>query len=124
MRITGLKDKDNVEGETKELLDLMRIELPMHTWASRVGKNSEKDGEKSKERALILYFPSMEVRKNFLKKRPALKETRIFLRDNLTPTQITHMKRAMPKIRAAKREKGKTAFYKDGRVVIVEQSSK
>lgn len=55
-----------------------------------------------------------------MRKRPTLKKTGIFLGDDLTLSQLAHMKEVMPKIRAA-REKGKMAFYRDGRVVIVER---
>ena len=53
-------------------------------------------------------------------KRPALKKTGIFLGDDLTLAQIAHMQEVMPEIKAA-RTKGKIAFYRDGRVVIVER---
>ena len=66
----------------------------------------------------------MDAKKDFLKKRPTLKKTAdIFLGDDLTLSQVAHMQEVMPDIRAA-REKGKIAFYRDGRVVILEQSSK
>lgn len=120
VRITGLKDRDNVEEETKELLLMMGITKPMHTQAWRVGKKSEGDGETSRERALILRFPSMEAKKEFLKKRPTLKKTGIFLGDDLTLAQVAHLKEVMPEIKAA-REKGKIAFYRGGRVVILEK---
>ena len=65
----------------------------------------------------------MDAKKEFLKKRPTLKKTGIFLGDDLTLSQVAHMQEVMPDIRAA-REKGKIAFYRDGRVVILERSSK
>ena len=122
VRVCGLKDRDKVEEEVKELMGLMGIDTPTHTKAWRVGKKSEGNGETSKERALILRFPTIEAKKEFLKKRPTLKKTGIFLGDDLTLSQIAHMMEVMPDIRAA-REKGKIAFYRDGRVVIVERRS-
>ena len=65
-------------------------------------------------------LPYYEARKEFLERRPTLKKTYRFLGDDLTLSQIAHMKEVMPEIRAA-REKGKIAFYRDGRVVILEQ---
>lgn len=120
VRVTGFKDMDNVGKEVTSLMSMMGVEKPSHTKAWRVGKKSNGPGESSKERALILRFPSLEVKKEFLRKRPTLKKTGIFLGDDLTLSQLAHMKEVMPKIRAA-REKGKMAFYRDGRVVIVER---
>ena len=70
---------------------------------------------------MTLRFSSLEE-KEFLRKRHTLKKTGIFLGDNLTLSQLAHMNEVMPEIRAA-REKGKMAFYRDGRVVIVERRS-
>ena len=64
-----------------------------------------------------------EARKEFLKKRPMLKEIGIFLGDDLTVAQVAHMKEKMPEILAA-REKGKIAFYRGGKVVILEKQTK
>ena len=134
VRVTGLKDTNNVDKEVATLMSTMGVEKPIHTRIWRVGKRSEGSGESSKEsgkrsegssesskeRALILRFPSLEEKKDFLKKRPALKKTGIFIGDDLTLSQLAHMREVMPEIRAA-REKGKLAFYRDGRVVIVER---
>lgn len=122
VRVTGLKDQDNVEEEVKELTRMMGITTPTHTKAWRVGKRGGAKGETSKERALILRFPSIEVKKEFLKKRPTLKKSGIFLGDDLTLSQLAHMQEVMPEIKAA-REKGKIAFYREGRVVILEPRS-
>ena len=65
----------------------------------------------------------MEARKEFLKKRPTLKDTGIFLGDDLTLAQIAHMQEMMSEITTA-REKGKFAFYRGGKVVILEKSTK
>ena len=124
VRVTGLKDQDNVEEEVADLLSRMGIENPTHTRAWRVGKKKEaEEGKPSKERALLLRFPSIENKKEFLKKRLALKKTGIFLGDDLTLSQLAHMQEVMPEIKAA-REKGKIAFYRDGRVVILDQPPK
>ena len=124
MRITGLKDQDNVEEEVADLLSRMGIENPTHTRAWRVGKNKEAvEGKTSKERALILRFPSMEHKKEFLKKRLTLKKTGIFLGDDLTLSQLAHMQEVMPEIKGV-REKGKIAFYREGPVVIMDQRPK
>ncbi|MCO5564111.1 hypothetical protein L7F22_017767 [Adiantum nelumboides] len=122
VRVTGLKDSNKVDQEVKSLMSMMGVEKPLHTGAWRVGRKNEGNGESSKERALILRFPSMEEKKGFLKKRPTLKKTGIFLGDDLTPSQLAHMREVMPEITAA-REKGKLAFYRDGRVVILERRS-
>lgn len=128
VRVTGLKDANDIDKEVTSLMSMMGMEKPLHTKAWRVGKRSEtrgessKEGESSKDRALILRFPSLEDKKEFLKKRPTLKKTGIFLGDDLTLSQLAHMKEVMPEIRAA-REKGKLAFYRDGRVVIVQRHS-
>lgn len=122
VRVSGLKDHDNVDAEIKDLMHMMSIDEPTHTRAWRVGKKNGGSEENSKERALILRFPSMEVKKEFLKKRATLKKTGIFLGDDLTLSQVAHMMEVMPEIRAA-REKGKLAFYRDGRVVILEKRS-
>lgn len=122
VRVTGLKDENNVEKEVASLMTMMGVEKPSHTRAWRVGKKKEGLGETSKEKALILRFSSLEEKKEFLRRRPALKKTGIFLGDDLTLSQLAHMKEVMPEIRAA-REKGKIAFYRDGRVVIVERRS-
>ena len=66
VRVTGLKDQDNTE-EVKELIKMMGITTPTHTKAWRVRKRGGGKGETSKERALILRFPSIEVKKEFLK---------------------------------------------------------
>ena len=122
VRVTGLKDTNNVYKEVATLMSTMGVEKPMHTRAWRVGKRSEGSSESSKERVLILRFPSLEEKKDFLKKRPALKKTGIFLGDDLTLSQLAHMREVMPEIRAA-REKGKMAFYREDRVVITERRS-
>lgn len=109
VRITGLADTDKVEEEVAGLLQQMGVTEATHTGAWRVGKKgTEKEG-KPRDRALILRFPSLEARREFLKKRPALKQTGIFLGDDLTISQVAHMQEKMPEIRAA-REKGKIAF--------------
>ena len=46
----------------------------------------------------------------------------IFLGIDLTLSQVFHMQEVMPEIRAA-REKGKIAFYREGKVVIVNSRS-
>ena len=118
VRITGLKDIDNVEEEVKDLLKRMAIPEPTHTRAWRVGKRGVEGTSTLKKKALILQFPTGKARE-FLQKRSILKKTRIFLGDDLTVAQIAHMKEKMPEILAA-REKGKIAFYCGGRVVILE----
>ena len=65
-------------------------------------------------------FPTLEIRGEFLKKRSTLKETGIFLGDDLTLAQVAHMQEMLPEIQAA-RKKGKIAFYRGGRVVILER---
>ena len=120
VRVTGLKDTENVEEEVKELLKRMGISEPTHTGAWRVGKKGNDGKGKSKERALIMRFPTLEVRGEFLKKRSTLKETGIFLGDDLTLAQVAHMQEMLPEIQAA-RKKGKIAFYRGGRVVILER---
>ena len=107
-----------LDKEVTSLTSMMGVEKPLHTRAWRVGKKNDGPGESSKERALILRFPSLEEKKEFLRKRPTLKKTGIFLGDDLTLSQLAHMREVMPDIRAA-REKGKMAFYRDGQVVIV-----
>ena len=62
----------------------MMIGEATHTKAWRVGKKKGGGGETSKERALILCFPSMEAKKDFLKRRPTLKKMGMFLGDDLT----------------------------------------
>ena len=98
----------------------MSIPEPTHTGAWRVGKKGNDGTGSSKERALIVRFPTWEAKKEFLKNRPVLKKTGIFLGDDLTLAQIAHMQEKMPEIKAA-REKGKIAFYRGGRVVILER---
>ena len=120
VRVTGLKDTENVEEEVKELLKRMGISEPTHTGAWRVGKKGNDGKGKSKERALIMRFPTLDVRGEFLKKRSTLKETGIFLGDDLTLAQVAHMQEMLPEIQAA-RKKGKIAFYRGGRVVILER---
>ena len=91
IRITGVKDSGNVEEEVKGLLQRMGVPEPLHTSAWRVGKKGLDSKGNTRDRALILRFPTLEARKDFLKKRPALKETGIFLGDDLTLAQIAHM---------------------------------
>ena len=109
VRVTGLKDINNVEKEVTILTYMMGEEKPSHTKAWRVGKKRDDPGESSKERALILRFPSLEEKKKFLKKRPTLKKTGIYLGDDLTLSQLAHMREVMPEIIAA-REKGKNSL--------------
>ena len=120
VRVTGLKDTEKVEEEVSDLLKRMGISEPTHTGAWRVGKKGNDGKGGSKERALIMRFPTMETRREFLKKRPTLKQTGIFLGDDLTLAQIAHLQEVLPEIKAA-REKGKSAFYRGGRVVILEK---
>ena len=122
VRVTGLKDTDNVEEEVKDLLERMAIQVPLHSRAWRVGKKGVKRTSNAKERALILRFATSDARKEFLKNRPMLKRTRIFLGDDLTIAQVAHPKEKMPEILAA-REKGNIAFYNNGRVVIPEKKT-
>ena len=122
VRVTGLKDTDNVEEEVKDLLRRMAIPKPTDTRAWRVGKRGVEGTSSLKERALILRFPTGEARKEFLHKRSMLKKTGIFLGDDLTVAQVAHMKEKMTEILAA-RQKGKIAFYSGGRVVILEKQT-
>lgn len=80
-----------------------------------MGKKGNDGKGSSKERALIIHFPTMEARKEFLKKRPTLQKIGIFLGDVLTLAQIAHMQEMMLEIR----EKVKITFYRGGRVVIL-----
>lgn len=123
VRITGLKDNGNVEEEVKGLLDRMGISEATHSGAWRVGKKGTDAKGNPKEKALIMRFPAMEARKEFLKKRSTLKDTGIFLGDDLTIAQVAHMQEVMPEIKAA-RGKGKIAFYRGGKVVILEKHTK
>ncbi|MCO5595714.1 hypothetical protein L7F22_049760 [Adiantum nelumboides] len=75
VRETGLKDINNMEKEVASLTPMMGVDKPSHTKAWRVDKKSDGLGESSKERALILRFPSLEEKKDFLRKRPTLKQT-------------------------------------------------
>ena len=93
----------------------------MRAW--RVGKKGFERTSNPNERAPILRFPTGEARKEFLQRRPMLKKTEIFLGDDLTVAQVAHMKEKMPEIVAAK-EKGKIAFYRGGKVVILEKQTK
>lgn len=108
VRVTGLKDTDNVEEEVKELLNKW-ASPSLHTQGLGEWERKKRD-DNSKERALIICFPTWEAKKKFLKKRPTLG---IFLGDDLTLAQIAHMQEKMPEIKAA-REKGKIAFYRGG----------
>ena len=65
VRITGLKDTENVEEEVKGLLERMGIPEATRLDAWRVGKKGIDGKGKSKERALISRFPAMEARKEF-----------------------------------------------------------
>ena len=122
VRVTGLRDTDKVEEEVMDLLKCMAIPEPLHSRAWRVGKRGVEGTSNSKERALILRFPTEDARKEFLKNRSMLKKTGIFLGDDLTVAQVAHMKEKMLEILAA-REKGKIAFYSNGRVVILEKKT-
>lgn len=123
VRITGLKDNEKVEEEVKGLLDRMGISEATHSGAWRVGKKGTDAKGNPREKALIMRFSTMKARKEFLKKRPALKDTGIFLGDDLTLAQVAHMQEVMPEIKAA-RENGKIAFYRRGKVVILERQTK
>ncbi len=70
VRVTGLKDTNKVEEEVKELLKRKNIPEPTHTGAWRVGKRGNDGTGSSKERALIIRFPTWEAKTEFLKKRP------------------------------------------------------
>ena len=118
VQVTGLKDTDNVENEVKDLLTRMAIQTPLHLKAWRVGKKVVERTSNAKERALIMRFPTLEARREFLKNKTMLKKTGIFLGDDLTLAQVAHLKEKMPEIKAA-RDSGKTAFYSNGRVVIL-----
>ena len=100
----------------------MAIQVPLHSRAWRVGKKGVEGTSNTKERALILRFPASEARKEFLKNKSMLKKTGIFLGDDLTVAQVAQLKEKMPEILAA-REKGKTAFYSNGRVVILDKKT-
>ena len=108
---------------SRDSLKRMTIPEPTHTRAWRVGKKETEGTSKPKERALILRIPTKEARKEFLKKRPMLKETRIFLGDDLTVAQVAHIKEKMREILAA-RKKVKIACYRGGKVVIQEKQTK
>ena len=107
----------------KGLLDCMEISEATHSGAWRVGKKGTDLKGNPRDKALIMRFPNMEARKEFLKKRPTLKDTGIFLGDDLTLAQVAHMQEVMPEIKAA-RENGKIAFYRGGKVVILERQTK
>ena len=98
VRVTGLKDTDNVEEEVKELLKRMDIQEPTHTRAWRVGKKKIGESCNTKERALILRFLDGETKRKFLSKRQTLKKIGIFLGDDLTIAQVAHMQEKMPEI--------------------------
>ena len=90
--------------------------------AWRVGKKGVEGTSNAKERALIMRFPTLEARREFLKNKTMLKKTGIFLGDDLTLAQVAHLKEKMPEIKAA-RDSGKTAFYSNGRVVILDKKA-
>ena len=88
VRVTGLKDISNVEKEVTILTSMMGVEQPLHTRAWRVGKKSDGPGESSKERALILRFPSLEEKDKFLKKR--LTDLLILLTSSVRTILVEH----------------------------------
>ena len=56
VRVTGLKDTNNVEEEVNELLKQMSIPEPTHTGAWRVGRRGNDGTGSSKERVLSLSY--------------------------------------------------------------------
>ena len=62
----------------------------------------------------------MEKKTAFLSKRTTLKGEKIYLSADLTPAQVAHRKENMPRVLAARQE-GKWAYYRDGRVIIIEK---
>lgn len=52
-----------------------------------------------------------------------MKGKKIYMGDHLTPNQLAHMNECMPKIKE-ERARGKLAFYRNGRVEVMDKLSK
>ena len=119
VRVTGIVEKEGTlpadDGKALcKILGYDEEEEPPYAGVWRVGTDY------TRSRALILQFKDEITRITFLKKRVilrGLKDQKIYLDDDLTPTQIAHRKQEMPKVLAA-RNAGKKAVYRDGHVFI------
>jgi hypothetical protein len=63
---------------------------------------------------------SLSLSLSLLSKRTTLKGEKIYLSEDLTPTQVAHRKENMPRVLAVRQE-GKWAYYRDGQVIITEK---
>ncbi|KAH6555193.1 hypothetical protein KP509_1Z274900 [Ceratopteris richardii] len=118
VRITGIEEKEGStpESDGKTLCKILgyKEESPPFIKSWRTGRDP------TKKRALILHFPSEDIRSTFLRKRVilrALDGPPIYLDDDLTPMQVAHRRACMPRVHQARKE-GKKASYRDGRVII------
>lgn len=118
-RVTGIEETENSPEEDGKILctklGYEDVDQPPFTKAWRAGKDT------SKERALILQFPTEVAKTTFMKKKPILRglkeEPAIYLDDDLTWLQREHRRGCMPRIHKARKE-GKKATYRDGRIII------
>lgn len=121
MWVTRLKDEDNVEEEVQSLYAHKCITKYIHhgvCWVEEKRKKNETREEIPKKRALIICFLTLEARKEFFAKCLALKTIRIFMQDDLTLKQFANMRECMLKITKV-RDKVKLAFYKQGKMTIL-----
>lgn len=117
VRVTGLVEGGSPAEDAQALCTLLGIEGASYIDTWRAGKDP------TREKPLLLKFPDHATKQAFLEKRVALKGGKIYLGDDLTPSQVAHRREAMKEVHAA-RTAGKWAVYRDGRVIISEARSK
>lgn len=119
IRVTGIKETEkSPEEDGKALCTTLGYEeedQPPFAKAWRAGKDN------TKEKALILQFPTEVAKTTFMKKKVILRGIKegptIYLDDDLTWLQREHRRACMPRIHQARKE-GKKATYRDGRIII------
>ena len=111
VRVVGWAEKGRPQEDAKNLGTKIGASDISFASVWRVGK------DQSRAKALIIRFMDIDKKKAFLSKRKALKGEKIYLDDNLTPTQMAHRKENMPQVVDARKE-GKWAVYRASKVII------
>lgn len=117
VRVTGLAEGTSPKEDAQALCTLLGVEGSPYIDAWRAGKDP------TREKPLLLKFIDQATKQAFLDKRSALKGGKIYLGDDLTPSQVAHRRAAMVEVHEA-RKAGKWAVYRDGRVIISEARTK
>lgn len=127
LRIDGLEEdpgenweitQNKVQRLTREKLGMGEVQLER---AHRVGSSLRgRDGEPSRPRTIVARFCRFSDRQQALRNSPKLKNTNIYLNEDLCEASVQERKAQLPELRKARAE-GKIAYFSYTKLVVKER---